>query len=392
MKNKQLALTSLILVLASSTAALATNGDATLGITALQWARGGAVVASPVDIPSMMYNPAAAGEVKVNKAGFDMSLGVLNATRSISIGTNSTESDSNNYLAMGVGAVTKITDKLSFGMTAGGVAGLGVDFAGGTLLPASGTAVVSTKSLFKIVPAFAYAATDKLTIGVSPQIAYQSMALRTPAFTMPQTGVFGIGAAIGAIYHITPTLQAGLSYTSKTFMDEYSFNGIVGATEGTYDMQLDAPQSLSGGIAYRPMPKLLIEADIKWVDHSSVMDSVVLKNAAGTTVQTLAFGWKDQIIYSLGADYEAMPGLTLRAGYNYGKSPIGSEDVLQNYGSIAVVEHHLSLGVTKQWSPAIATSLSYTHGFNNEVTSSINPAVSIDASQNITYLQLSFRF
>jgi long-chain fatty acid transport protein len=87
-----------------------------------------------------------------------------------------------------------------------------------------------------------------------------------------------------------------------------------------------------------------------------------------------------------------MPGLTLRAGYNYGKSPIGSEDVLQNYGSIAVVEHHLSLGVTKQWSPAIATSLSYTHGFNNEVTSSINPAVSIDASQNITYLQLGFRF
>lgn len=369
-----------------------------LGLTALQWSRAGAVVASPVDIPSMLYNPAAAGEIKIDKAGFDMSLGLLNATRSIDTRTRSTESGSDNYLAMGVGALAKATDKLYLGMTAGGVAGLGVDFAGGTLLPAAPAAVVSTKSLFKIAPTAAYVVNDKLTLGVSPQIGYQSMAMRTPQFNLPQTGVFGIGASVGAIYHFTPSLQAGLSYTSKMFMQEYAFNGVsvvpgVGG-EGKYRMQMDVPQSIAGGVAYRPMPKLLLEGDVKWIDFSDVMNKVELKGPTG--VIPLNFGWKDQFVFALAAEYEAIPGLTLRSGYNYGNSPIGTEDVTSNYGSIAVIEHHLSLGVTKQWSPAIATSLSYTHGFNNKVTSSNAPAalapVSIEASQNIAYLQLSFRF
>lgn len=395
MKLNQLTLTSLSFVLASSTVAFATNGDNMLGLTALQWARGGAVVASPVDIPSMLYNPAAAGEIKIDKAGFDMSLGLLNATRSIYTKSRSTESGSDNYLAMGVGAVAKATDKIYLGMTAGGVAGLGVDFSAGTLLPASNTAVVSTKSLFKIAPTMAYVVNDKLTVGVSPQIGYQSMALRTPQFTMPQTGVFGIGASVGAIYHIMPNLQAGVSYTSKMFMQEYSFNGIAGATEGKYKMQMDVPQNVAGGVAYRPTPKLLLEADIKWINHSSVMDRVEIKGPTGAIIP-LTFGWKDQIVYSLGAEYEVIPSLTLRSGYNYGNSPIGPEDVTSNYGSIAVIEHHLSLGLTKQWSPAISTSFSYTHGFSNKVTSNNAPApltpVSIDASQNVAYLQMGFRF
>lgn len=393
MKRKYIGLTSIMLVLASSSAVLATNGDATLGTTAMQWSRGGAVVASPVDIASMMYNPAAAGEFKIDKAGFDMSLGVLNATRSINTKTRSTTSDSDNYLAMGVGALAKASDNVSFGITAGGVAGLGVDFAAGTLLPATNTAVVSTKSLFKIAPTIGYVVNDKLTLGLSPQISYQSLAMRTPQFTLPQTGEFGLGGSVGAIYHILPSLQAGLAYTSKTNIN-YSFNGVVGATEGKYEMDMDIPQSVAGGIAFRVTPKLLVEADVKWVNYSDVMDRIDITGPTGG-VTPLTFGWDDQVVYSIGAEFEAMPGLTLRAGYNYGKSPIGPEDVTSNYGSIAVIEHHLSLGVTKQLSPAIAASLSYTHGFNNEVTADNAPAplapVSIEAAQDIAYFQLSFR-
>lgn len=395
MSKKHLLISTVILA-ASASSAFATNGDNMLGLTALQWARGGSVVAAPVDIPSMMYNPAAAGEIKIDKGGFDMSLGLLNADRSIDTSAHATDSDSSNYLAMGVGAVTKISDKLSLGLTAGGVAGLGVDFAGGTLSPAAPAAVVSTKSLFKIAPTIAYAVNKDLTLGLSPQIGYQSLAMRTPQFTLPQTGEFGFGAAVGAIYHILPNLQAGLSYTSKMKMQEYSFNGtsVAAGGEGTYKMKMDVPQSAAIGIAYRPIPKLLFEADVKWIDFSDVMERVDLEGPTG--VIPLTYGWKDQIVYSLGAEFEAVPGLTIRSGYNYGKSPIGAEDVTSNYGSIAVIEHHLSLGITKHWNPAIATTLSYTHGFNNKVTANNAPPalapVSIEASQNIVYLQLSFRF
>lgn len=388
MRTKQIALTSLMLLIGSASAALATNGDSMLGLTALQWARGGAVVAAPVDVPSMMYNPAAAGEIKIDKAGFDMSVGVLGASRSI----NTSESGSDNYLAMGVGSVAKLTDRLSLGLVAGGVAGLGVDF------PASGAtvnaSVVSTKSLFKVSPTLAYAITDKLTVGVAPQLGYQSLALKTPAFALPQVGEFGIGASLGAIYHLTPQLQAGLAYTSKMNVHEYTFNGTVNGTNGTtttdkYTMKMDVPQTVAGGIAYRPMSGLLLEADIKWIDYSSTMDRVDLRNSSGATTQTLAFGWSDQTVYSIAAEYEAFKGITFRAAYNYGKSPIESEDVSGNFGSIAVIEHHASVGLTKQWNSAIATSVSYTHGFENTVS---NATHKITASQDIAYLQLSYRF
>ena len=381
MRTKQIALTSLMLLIGSASAALATNGDSMLGLTALQWARGGAVVAAPVDVPSMMYNPAAAGEIKIDKAGFDMSVGVLGASRSI----NTSESGSDNYLAMGVGSVAKLTDRLSLGLVAGGVAGLGVDF------PASGAtaSVVSTKSLFKVSPTLAYAITDKLTVGVAPQLGYQSLALKTPAFALPQVGEFGIGASLGAIYHLTPQLQAGLAYTSKMNVHEYTFNGTVGNTTDKYTMKMDVPQTVAGGIAYRPMSGLLLEADIKWIDYSSTMDRVALRNSSGATTETLAFGWSDQTVYSIAAEYEAFKGITFRAAYNYGKSPIESEDVSGNFGSIAVIEHHASVGLTKQWNSAIATSVSYTHGFENTVSDATHK---ITASQDIAYLQLSYRF
>lgn len=381
MRTKQIALTSLMLLIGSASAALATNGDSMLGLTALQWARGGAVVAAPVDVPSMMYNPAAAGEIKIDKAGFDMSVGVLGASRSI----NTSESGSDNYLAMGVGSVAKLTDRLSLGLVAGGVAGLGVDF------PASGAtaSVVSTKSLFKVSPTLAYAITDKLTVGVAPQLGYQSLALKTPAFALPQVGEFGIGASLGAIYHLTPQLQAGLAYTSKMNVHEYTFNGTVRNTTDKYTMKMDVPQTVAGGIAYRPMSGLLLEADIKWIDYSSTMDRVALRNSSGATTETLAFGWSDQTVYSIAAEYEAFKGITFRAAYNYGKSPIESEDVSGNFGSIAVIEHHASVGLTKQWNSAIATSVSYTHGFENTVSDATHK---ITASQDIAYLQLSYRF
>ena len=40
---------SVLLILASFSSLHATDGDQMLGVTAMQWLRGGAVVASPVD-------------------------------------------------------------------------------------------------------------------------------------------------------------------------------------------------------------------------------------------------------------------------------------------------------------------------------------------------------
>ncbi|NOQ42159.1 MAG: long-chain fatty acid ABC transporter, partial [Desulfuromusa sp.] len=129
--------------------AMATNGDQMLGITAMQWARAGAIVASPTDAPSVLYNPAAAGMLDIDSVAFDLGSGILHAERSITNPMISTDSDSENYFAVGAGVVTKINDKVYFGLAAGGVAGLGTDFSQ-SLLPTPATAVVTTKGLLKL--------------------------------------------------------------------------------------------------------------------------------------------------------------------------------------------------------------------------------------------------
>jgi len=161
----------------------ATDGDQMLGVTAMQWLRGGAITASPVDAPSMIYNPAAIGELNFNSIAFDVSLGVLNPPRKITSMAGTTESNSNLYLGMGNGFVGKVSDKLFIGMAAGGVSGMGVDFPSTTLPDNPGTpfpenvSVVSKKGLLKITPTVAYKPIENLTIGVSLQIGQQSLAL-----------------------------------------------------------------------------------------------------------------------------------------------------------------------------------------------------------------------
>ncbi|MCK5069901.1 MAG: outer membrane protein transport protein, partial [Desulfocapsa sp.] len=332
----------------------------------------------------------------IDSVAFDLGSGILHAERSITNPMISTDSDSENYFAVGAGAVAKISDKLYFGLAAGGVAGLGTDFAQ-SLGSDEATAVVTTKGLLKLTPTIAYKPTDKLSIGVSAQIGYQTLALSSAMFDMPQAGEFGFGASIGAIYEVSPEVQLGAAYTSEMNVSEYEFHGTYAGAPGTYLFDMDAPASAAFGVAFTPLGDfLLVEADVKWIGFSDVMDSIDLKNAAGDTLQPISFGWEDQIVYSLGLEVSPIDSVTLRLGYNYGETGIDPEDVQHNLGAVAVVEHHLSLGVSKQWTPNLKSSLSYTHGFENSVTGDIQTpgglvSHTLEASQDIVYFQLSYR-
>ena len=385
--------------------AMATNADQMLGVSAQQWARGGAIVASPVDAPSVLFNPAAAGALDIETIAFDLGAGLLHAERSISNPMISTDSDSENYFALGAGLVTKLSDKAFFSVAAGGVAGLGTDFSQ-SLIPNAATAVVTTKGLLKFQPTFTYKPMENLSLGASVQIGYQTLALSNTKMDLPQTGEFGFGGSIGAIYEISPMWQLGASYVSKMDVSEYNFHGSYdkdgflpnfASVPGTYLFDMDAPATAAFGVAFTPMPKLLIEADVKWIGFSDVMDAIDLKDASGNTLETIAFGWEDQWVYSIGVDFAATECLTLRAGYNYGATGIDAEDVPFNLGAVAVIEHHLSLGVSKTWTsiPGMTSTLSYTRGFENSVTGNVpTPGGmvphTLEASQDIVYFQLSY--
>ncbi len=364
----------------------ATNGDQMLGVTATQWGMGGAIVAAPQDAATIMYNPAGLATLGIKDVRFDMGVGVLNPPRQ----ANDRDSDSDYYLMPAGAAAFNVNDKLFLGMTMGGISGSGVDFP--DVLGAPGAqAVVTTKQSYKIAPGFAYKISDQLSVGAAIQIGYQSLAMyngMNPAavLTLPQTQVYGAGMNAGLIYKVNDAVQLGASWTSKTNMDEFKWN----TNNGTYRMTMDMPQSFALGVAFKPMPGLLVEADVKHIGFSDVLDKVAFQTPAGAS--SMNFGWSDQTVYAIGVQKDIDDKTTVRAGFNYGKSPIGQEDVNTNIGSLAITEKHFSLGATRKFSDKVSASLSYVHAFHNEITSNVAPYNKIELEQNIINVQLSYKF
>jgi long-chain fatty acid transport protein len=322
----------------------------------------------------------------MEKVRFDLSPGFLSPPRE----ANGNKSGSDLFFMPSGAAAVKVNDKLYLGLGMAAQAGFGVDFP--DTLPAPGNQpFVTTKGFFKLAPTVAYKVNDKLSVGGSLNIGSQSLALSTPGFTLPQNQQFGSGATLGVVYKANDKLQLGASWVSKTNISEHEFN----TTSGKFGMDLDVPQQATLGVAFKPKPGLLLEADAKWIDFSETMGSVPITRPSGYVgpiPASLNFGWDDQVVFSLGAQKEVNPKTKVRAGINYGKSPIGAEDVDNNLGSVAIPERHLSLGVTRELGKNISGSVAYTHAFENELTSSSSSGNRIKIKQDALYLQASYGF
>jgi len=368
----------------------ATNGDQMLGVTATQWGMAGAVTAAPQDAATMMYNPAGAAELDIEDVRFDMGFGLLNPPRT----ANGVESDSNWYL-MPAGAVAfNVDNKLYFGMSMGGLSGMGVDFS--DVMPTTGgnQSVVTTKQFYKIAPGFGYKLNNQWSVGAALNIDYQSLALYNAQYALPQNQTYGYGFSLGTIFHVNDKIQLGLSWISQQHMNPFKWNTAGAPTaSGQIEAKMDAPMQYAIGAAYRPGNGWLIEADVKQIKFSDVLDTLYFDRPAGYTgavPASVRFGWSDQTVFALGVQKELSPSTTVRVGYNYGASPIGPEDVDTNIGSLAIVEHHLALGMTRQLGKRVSGSLSYVRAFPNEIVSSTS-ANRIELEQNIVNFQLSYK-
>jgi long-chain fatty acid transport protein len=382
--------------------ALATNGDQMFAMSAALAGMGGATVAQAQDAVTVLVNPAGMADLGITDVRMDLGFGLLNPPREV----NGQESDSDWYMMPTGAAVFNVNNRLFLGMGLGGISGMGVNVDDIAPLvevaPNTEQPMVTTKQVFRFSPAAAFKVNDALTLGASLNIVNQSLAMSMPVMTspgtpptftqvnLPQNQQFGFGATLGATYKINPKLQAGLTWVSKTDIAEMEYN----TDKGLVSFDMDMPASVAFGLAFKPMPGLLVEADIKRIFFKDVMDRIdVTKPATLAMPSSLVFGWDDQTVYSIGVKKE-MGKMAVSVGYNYGESPIGPEDVNMNLGSTAIVEHHLSVGLTRQFSDKVSGSFAYTHAFENDLTSNVvgQPANTIKISQNQYNLNISYKF
>jgi len=241
-----------------------------------------------------------------------------------------------------------------------------------------------------IAPTAAYKVNEKHSIGVSPLIGYQRFkvdglqAFDELGFTASPGNVTnkdyddatGLGVRIGWMGKLTDTITVGAAYSSKVNMTKFDkYKGLF-AEQGDFDI----PENFNVGIAVKATPKLTVAFDIQQINYGAVRSlanpvtaSLLSPGPAGDGLGNntgSGFGWEDQTNFKLGVEFEYSKELTLRAGWNYGKSPIKGDidDTSFNILAPATVENHLTLGLTYTTASGGELTVSYMHAFENSIT------------------------
>ena len=387
-------------IIGISSGALATNGDNLIGIGPNARAMGGVGIAAPQDaISSVFANPASlCTGPYCPSTSFDFAgtLFMPHVKAEVRHATSKVKDSSESavYAIPAIGISVPITDRLPvwrFGIAAYGVTGLGVDYRGGDLdnpsyynFGGGATAPLiqgdyTSLQVMKFAPALGVLLTDKLSLGMAVHIDYAMLDLRNG--TSPD---YTAGVQLGLIFMPTDAINLGFSYITpqETVHDNINLPNLK-------KLKLESPHQLGAGISYEipSAMNLLVETDIKWLNWA---------NAAGYK----DFDWKNQWVYAIGVKVEPVKKLTLRAGFNYAKSPVEEHDgfngsfnpatgqpnsavnvqgtifpayyyeTFRIIGFPAVVEKHVTCGVGYSFTERFSMNLGYMHAFEKTVSES----------------------
>jgi long-chain fatty acid transport protein len=397
MNKFKITLSVFVLTAFVSSVAHATNGAQYTGFGAISQSLGGATVASGWDTISAIANPASFGLLEGDRT--DMSFEYYMPTRSI----NTVQSDYKGLLPLSGGMAVKTpSGKITYGLSWGHVFGLGTDFNNGALpsssieTPGVGR-VYAQYTIFKFIPIIAYTPTENLSIGFGPGLTWQTLEISRPfdmngnglydtQMTANNSNAYGFGVNVGAIYKWSDIVRLGASYTSKQHLSDHKWNTEV----GNIHYEKNGVEQAAFGIAISPMNNLTVEVDERWLRWSGMLAKAVLK-LNGNDLTTLDLGWEDQWVTALGITYVPVNGLSLRVGFNYGKSPIKDKNVDANLFSQAYVERHVMAGLGYTVTKNVELNIGYGHGFEKELTSPTT-GTKIKASDDWVDFMMSHKF
>lgn len=417
--------------LLSSTSVFATNGYQLIGIGSYQKSLAGAVTALPGSNMTAVTNPA--GMLRIGHRA-DFSMEAFMPDRSTDFGAfggNTADSSSDIYgiPAIGWNGPVGSRDDMVFGGGMYGTSGMGVDY-GSTLMqpsmPGISPAVYwdgySSIAYWQMAPSLAWQVAEKLDLGVSVDIDFQQVAFQQRMmadtngdgqgdtivnnFDLSRSAsAFGIGISLGIIYDINEMVTFGACYKSKQFFTDLEYQLAYGDIDmsafgggplpaGTYELDLDFPQQAAVGIALHATDVFTIAADIKWINWADTMETLAVVGPGGIQIP-MDPGWDDQVVFAIGLAYKVNERLNLRAGFNYGESPIDANNAANNLILPAVVETHYTVGADYKLDKHWDIGCHYMYAPENTVTAGPDtsaPGVAISLSEQSLGVNLGYKF
>ena len=405
MKYSKLAI-ALAITMAPSLA-IATNGYFLPGFGFRSQGMGGVGIAYGRDSLSTAANPANAANTGMRG---DLGVGIFNPERHAKVYNDGvgfgsfgfygdTESDSRYFIVPEMGFTMPLDDRLHIGLAVVGNGGMNTTYPENffSYLDAvpERDKKVGVDMMQLLVPiSVAYKVNEDHTLGASLVLAetrFRAYGLEAfhefdvnvgfPITSDPDhlTGngfdySYGAGVRLGWLGDfMDDRLTVGLTYASKAYMTKFDkYRGLF-AGQGDFDI----PENYGIGIAIKPLKNLVIAADIVRINYNdvkaignrgpgtsvpvpgndlsgaipSILEDRLTDNDGASSTELgndegMGFGWNNQTVYKLGVQYGVNKRLQVRAGYNYGKSPIPDDQVTFNLLAPATVEKHYSVGFT----------------------------------------------
>lgn len=336
----------------------ATNGFFLHGYGSINKAMGGAGVAFPQDSMAGATNPAGLVHVGNNfTVGNAFILGLLSYETSgsslngnggaFTIGPNDIDSERKWFFIPHTSINYMLDDTSSIGLAAYGHGGLNTHWRGGTATfdpDGPGPAPVSTlpgtfgggtasSDLSQIFVSLNYSKklNENFSIGLGPVLGIQSLRLeglesfasftetfnRSGGTVFPdkltdnkREFVFGYGAKVGILWNINEKISFGSSYQSRIYMEKFDKYSDLLVNNG----EVDIPENMTLGIAFKPSDKLTFLFDYQkiWYSHIDQIGNKFAKIQncpvfGGTDFESClggdnapGFGWNDIEIYKFG--------------------------------------------------------------------------------------------
>ena len=434
-----------------SSPAWATNGHVLHGVGSVNQSMGGAGIATSIDAIGSNHNNTSSiaflGKSSI-EFGFelfapDRSMGADTAVFGSTGSSGRVESKTREAVIPEMGVVLKMPGPLTFGLTALGIGGFGVDYRANAFVSGAGNsnplaapqsaggfgAIYANYQLLQVTSSGAYRLTPKLSVGLGFNIDWASLSVNPwpatpPGGSSPGPGsttygyptgthaatAWGYGFTVGTTYLPISSLALGVSFKSPQWFNDFSWNSqYPDGSPTSFKFRLDYPMIIGSGVSYKPMTPLVLAADVKWINFSNTHgfeDKNFASTPAGPFVR--GFGWEDIWTISFGAQYRVTPKFAIRSGYNYGQNPIPSEQQFFNVFAPAIVKHHLNVGAGYQFSPSIGLNIAYYHAFKEEETGPVisngnaglpplnqpvpGTSVANELNENSVSLQLSYTF
>lgn len=174
----------------------------------------------------------------------------------------------------------------------------------------------------------------------------------------------GIGFQAGVRYQASNRVGIGFTVTSPTWFEDFEWD--VSDENGhrrSVSHQCDRPMTLHLGISWQMAPGTLLLVDGSWINYSDTDGFDGTGFAADGSLKGL--GWDDQWVLALGLQQDVGDRWVVRAGYNYGSSPIDDAGTFFNVGTPLHSEHHLSAGASWKATANLVLDFGYTHAFES---------------------------